>query len=93
MDDVYPFGKSYGKASDRNQAIEQSHILYHKLLKCSSESSGVPFEVISWITLNEENEYDPAKLKALRRLFHPDVHGNLPLLAFILVSTAQLYIV
>jgi hypothetical protein len=91
MDDEKPFGKSFGKASDRNEAIDCSHSIYYKLLKCSPESKNLPFEVLSWIAFDEKDVLDVAKLRALRRLFHPDVRNNLPLLAFVQVSTA-LYI-
>ena len=94
MDDKYPFGESFGLAADRNQCIDSSHAIYYQLKKFSPGSNVLPFEVLSWITLFEENNevQNEAKLKALRRLFRPDAHGNLPLLAFVQVKFHEFYI-
>lgn len=86
MDDEYPFGQSFGRASKRTEAIDCSHSLYYKLLKSSPKSDDLPFEVLSWIAIDENDEQDVAKLQALRRVFRPDAHENLPLLAFVHVS-------
>ena len=58
-------------------------------MKCSPESKDLPFEVLTWITLDENDDQDTAKLKALRRLFQPDAGGNLPLFAFVQVSASS----
>ena len=89
LDNDDPFGNSFGKVSDRNDSIECSHRIYYELLKCSPESEDIPFEVLSWITFDEYDNQDIAKLKALRRLFHPDARGNLPLFAFVQVSISS----
>jgi hypothetical protein len=83
LENNIPFGESFGTINDRNEAIEGSHRIYYKLLKCSPEKNEVPFEVLSWTCFDEKDTQDAGKLKAVRRLFRPDAHGNISLLAFV----------
>ena len=89
MDDQNPFGSSFGKASNRNEAIDCSHSIFYKLLKWSPKSKDLPFEVLSWITYDENGLQDHAKLQALQRVYRPDAQNNLPLLAFVHVRSVD----
>ena len=86
LDDTIPFGESFGKATGRDEAIDCAHRIYHMLLNCSPGAKVLPFEVLAWISFDEKDVQDEAKLKALRRLFHPDARNNLTLFAFVQVN-------
>ena len=95
IDDVSPFGDSFGIASDRNSAIASSHSIYWKLLKYAPEPDAkvLDFDILALIAIDENGVEDEAKMKALRRLFQPDAHNELSLLAFVQVSqTIRLFL-
>jgi hypothetical protein len=58
--------------------------LYKKLLKLAETSTtNLPFDTISVIACTSDGSIDKDKLQALRKVFCPDAHEELPLLAFV----------
>jgi small-conductance mechanosensitive channel len=94
MDEKMPFGIAYGPSNDRDEVIHSAHHVYHKLAqfheenhhhsKVSSLSRVVNFDVIALIAYEPKSgKVIPAKLNAVKQLFRPDVHNELPLHAFV----------
>jgi hypothetical protein len=84
LDSTEPFGESFGPAATRTECIESAHAAFQKLLAFAPhDSTGIPFDVLSIITLDDDGMEDNEKKNALRKVFRPDVHDELPLIAFI----------
>lgn len=83
INDKNPFGVSFGPAADRNQSLESSNALYRKLLKCNPGSDVLSFDTLAFVASEEDGTQDPFRLKALQKLFRPDVRNELPLPAFV----------
>ncbi|KAL7569467.1 hypothetical protein ACA910_009701 [Epithemia clementina (nom. ined.)] len=90
MDEEYPFGEAFGSANSRDACIQSANSLYHHLMKLDPTANQLSFQVLALAIAQEEEEEgeDPSdeyimKKKAFRKLFRPDVRGELPLLAFV----------
>ena len=82
MDDKQPFSTAFGPASTRDECIKSSEVTYLRLL--SATKTGVlSFDVIALLAVDEDGVVDKNKLKALRRVFRPDRHNELSLVAFV----------
>ncbi len=57
--------------------------MYRRLLKISSVPGIMSFDVLKVLSLSSDGIEDEAKTRSLRRLFRPDVRGELSLLAFV----------
>lgn len=84
MDDEYPFGATFGPACTRDQLIDSAQEVFHRLLKLTPGREKVSCEFYEMLALEENGEtVNNRKLKALRKLFRPDVNNELSLLAFL----------
>ena len=83
MDDAYPFSKSFGRASSRDEVIDSAHTVYHRLLSLNPERDSLSCEVINLLALEDDGvTLNMPKKKALRKLFRPDANQELSFLAF-----------
>jgi hypothetical protein len=83
MDLDFPFSESFGRASTRNEMILSAEVVYNRLMNLSSEHDLLSFSVFRILLLQEDGNEDKEKRKALRNLFRPDRHDNIPLLSFV----------
>ncbi len=83
MDIDRPFGQAFGSASNRNECILSSHTVYSRLMKMTPDDDVLPFATLNLLAVEEDEEEKQAKSAALLRLFCPDRHGNVTLLAFV----------
>ncbi|GAX29175.1 hypothetical protein FisN_28Lh004 [Fistulifera solaris] len=83
MDIDRPFGQAFGSASNRNECIISSHTVYSRLIKMTPDNDVLPFETLNLLAVEEDEEEKQAKSAALLRLFCPDRHDNVTLLAFV----------
>jgi hypothetical protein len=86
MDEAYPFGESFGRAGDRDEAIRSAHKVFIRLTKINEndgEDRFLNFDVIALIANDENGIAISAKLMALKKLFRPDARNQLNLLAFV----------
>jgi len=83
MDDARSFGEDFGPASSRDEVMASAHAVYHRLLSLYPGHSSLPWEVFSFLALEEDGATtNMAKKKALRKLFRPDANNELSFLAF-----------
>ncbi|KAL7569468.1 hypothetical protein ACA910_009702 [Epithemia clementina (nom. ined.)] len=84
MDEEYPFGEAFGPADSRDACIQSANSLYYNLLKLDPTSEQLSYELLSFAIVEEDatEEYRMKKV-TFRKLFRPDMHGKLPLLAFV----------
>lgn len=85
MDTPYPFGKYFGKASNRDECIASAKKTYLRLLKLDPSSTVLSFDVIALLAIDSNGDVDERRKTVLRRLFRPDRSNELSLLAFVQV--------
>ena len=84
MDEDFAFGQAFGPARNREEVIKSSHLVYYQLLKMTPDRKMLSCDILSMLAENEDGVVvDPAKRKALRKLFRPDANNGISLLAFI----------
>jgi hypothetical protein len=83
MQNRYPFSLSFGPADTREACIESAQQVYRRLLKRSTEQELLQFETIALLALDENDNINQEKAKALVKLFRPDRQGNLTMLDFV----------
>jgi small-conductance mechanosensitive channel len=85
IEESHPFGDAFGPAGDRDEAIASAHHVYWQLTKFDGDETTtlLNFDVLALIANSDSGVPVPAKLNALRKLFRPDAHNELTLLAFI----------
>ncbi|KAL7538906.1 hypothetical protein ACHAXR_008875, partial [Thalassiosira sp. AJA248-18] len=72
LDDMEPFGSSFGPASSRDSCIKSAKSLYKRLLALSPGTSVLHFDIIGVLAYNVDGTFDDKKAKSLVRLFRPD---------------------
>jgi len=84
MDDSHPFSASFGPSDNRDRCIKSAQKVYQQLLKFAPESDEIlPFEVLGALAYDEEGNVLETKKQALVKLFRPDRHNQITMLAFV----------
>ena len=83
LEDSHPFGLSFGPAFSRDSCIKSSKALYRRLLALTPGSTVLHFDVIGVLAYNSDGSFDEKKAKELVKLFRPDKHDEISLLAFV----------
>jgi len=83
LEDSHPFGLSFGPAFSRDSCIKSAKALYRRLLALTPGSTVLHFDVIGVLAYNADDSFDEKKAKELVKLFRPDKHDEISLLAFV----------
>ena len=83
MDNYYSFSEAFGPASTRNEMILSAEVVFHRLMKLSTNSESLSFSVFDILLLQEDGTEDKIKRKRLMKLFRPRKDGSLSLLSFV----------
>jgi small-conductance mechanosensitive channel len=83
LEDTHPFGLSFGPANNRDTCIKSAKTLYRRLLALTPGSTVLHFDVIGVLAYNADGSFDERKAKELVKLFRPDKHDEINLLAFV----------
>jgi len=85
MSDDFPFTPAFGPAKTRVQCVDSSEKLFETLRQRTNQTTLplLPFEILSEVAYDSNDELIRDKVKALIRLFRPDRKGFLTKLDFV----------
>lgn len=80
----YPFSFAFGPANTREECIESTQEVFHRLLLADPNAQGfvLKFETLALVALDDEGIIVQSKAKEMVRVFRPDRDGCLSILDF-----------
>jgi hypothetical protein len=72
IDEYFPFSRSFGRASSRDEVIASAHTVYYRLMSLNPERSSLSCEIINLLALeDDEVSVNMPKKKLSERFFAP----------------------
>lgn len=71
MDEDFPFSRSFGRASIRDEVIASAHTVYYRLMSLNPERSSLSCEIINLLALEDDGVSVNMPKKKLSEAFSP----------------------
>jgi|Transcript_5448 hypothetical protein len=71
MDEDFPFSKSFGRGSSRDEVIASAHTVYCRLMSLNPERSSLSCEIINLLALGDDGVSVNMPKKKFLRFFAP----------------------